>query len=55
MTPLFPKKEPEIPNPNLIPKRYAESNKWIWDLNQKLKTKLEQILHPMEDFKNQFE
>lgn len=33
ITPIFPKKKPKTPNLNTIPKRYPESNKWIWDLN----------------------
>jgi dynein heavy chain len=55
LTPILPKKEPEIPDPRNIPKRYADENKWVWDLREELKSDLERAVKPLGEFRKSFD
>lgn len=55
LTPILPKKEPEVPDPRNVPKRYADENKWVWDLRQELSADLERAVRPLDEFRKTFD
>jgi dynein heavy chain len=44
---MKPREEPIIPDPQARPRKYADENKWIWDLVEDLKAKMNKGLEPL--------
>ena len=55
LTPQLPKSPPIIPDPNEIPKRYPDENKWVWDLKEELKGIMEKAVEPLRHYTEQFD
>lgn len=55
LTSILPKSYPETPDPTIIPKRYCDENKWVWDLKEDLNTYLKKAVTPLREFKTHFE
>lgn len=54
-TPTKPKELPITPNPNERPLKFADENKWVWDLIEGLKNRLKEGIQPLEDYMNVFD
>jgi dynein heavy chain len=55
LTPILPKKAPEVPDPTNVPRRYADENKWVWDLREELRCHLEKAVKPLSEFRRSFD
>lgn len=55
LTPVLPKRAPEVPDPRGVPKRYADENKWVWDLREELRAHLERAVRPLTEFRRSFD
>jgi dynein heavy chain len=54
ITPILPKEKPEVFDPTLVPRRYSDENKWLWDLYQEFAAILGRATSPLEDFRQAF-
>lgn len=49
-TPMKPKERPYTPNENERPRKYPDENKWLWDMIEDLRDKLNQGIEPLKRY-----
>lgn len=52
---MKPREKPMDPNPDERPKKYPDENKWIWDMIENLRSKLNEAISPLEEYLGVFE
>lgn len=52
--PMMPIQEPVEPDPNERPRKYADDNKWVWDVYYRMKVTIEAALEPLNRYKEVF-
>lgn len=55
VTPVLLTSEPEAIDPNVMPRRYPDENKWVWDLHQEFRAIMEKAVEPLSEFTSQFD
>jgi dynein heavy chain len=41
---MKPERRPIDPDPNVLPRKYPDENKWLWDMYELLETKLKEAV-----------
>lgn len=54
ITPTLNKGNPEIPDPEVIPKRYIDENVWLWKLYSNFENVLKKATRSLEEFRKVF-
>ncbi|EGR27865.1 hypothetical protein IMG5_187090 [Ichthyophthirius multifiliis] len=54
-TPIKPTERPITPDPNQLPRKYPDENKWIWDMLENLKEQLMEGIKPLNEYLNSFD
>jgi hypothetical protein len=53
--PIKPTQEPIDPDPNIMPRKLPDENKWIWYLIKEVEDKMEITLTPLYEYKKSWE
>jgi dynein heavy chain len=48
--PMKPREKPIDPDPNSIPRKLPDENKWIWDLIEEMKAHIQRGIAPLADY-----
>lgn len=51
---MKPREKPIDPDPNILPRKYPDENKWMWDMYVNLEEKLKLAVKPLEDYLESF-
>jgi len=46
--PMKPERKPIDPDPNALPRKYPDENKWLWDMYELLENNLKEAVKPLE-------
>ena len=53
--PMKPERKPIDPDPNALPRKYPDENKWLWDMYELLENNLKEAVKPLEQYLKAFE
>ena len=52
---MKPKERPNSPNMNERPLKFADENKWLWELIESLRERLKLGIEPLQEYMNVFD